>query len=138
MVNILSWNVRGLNGPNKQREVQILCNNQKMNLIGLLETKIKRDNIDEIASKMFVGWKFDTNLDNHYNGRIWVTWRPNYYRVNTLMKITQLITCEAMCLPLQISFEISYVYDFNTMEERKELWKFWCNKAKCVGNCGWC
>ncbi|KAH0685006.1 hypothetical protein KY289_022758 [Solanum tuberosum] len=29
MVNLLSWNVRGLNGSNKQKEVKILCNEEK-------------------------------------------------------------------------------------------------------------
>lgn len=79
MVNLLCWNVRGLNGPNKQKEVKLICNNEKVGMIGLLETKIKINKFDQIASNMFGGWLNINNLGAHYNGRIWVTWRPDYY-----------------------------------------------------------
>lgn len=55
MDNILSWNVRGLHGPNKQKEVKLLSNEERVRLIGLLETTIKRNNIGSIAEKMFGG-----------------------------------------------------------------------------------
>lgn len=42
MINILCWKVRGLNSPNKHREVKILCNEVKAEIVGLLETKIKK------------------------------------------------------------------------------------------------
>ncbi|XP_070015032.1 uncharacterized protein [Nicotiana sylvestris] len=57
MVNILSWNVRGLNTPNKQKETKLLCNDEKVGMIGLLETKIKKDRIEQIAGKLFSGWQ---------------------------------------------------------------------------------
>lgn len=41
MDNILCWNVRGLNAPNKQNEVKLLCNKENIGLAGLLETKVK-------------------------------------------------------------------------------------------------
>ncbi|KAK4718398.1 hypothetical protein R3W88_016736 [Solanum pinnatisectum] len=67
--------------------------------------------------------QYTTNLENYYNIRIWLTWRHNYYQVNPISKTTQQITCEVMFLPLQIAFEISYVYVFNSREDRKELWE---------------
>ncbi|KAM3237405.1 hypothetical protein P3L10_012434 [Capsicum annuum] len=94
MINLLSWNVRGLNAPNKQKEVQLLCNEENMCLIGLLETKIKREKIDSLAVNMFACWSYVTNLEEHYNGRICLTWRPDYYRVSTISKNAQQITCE--------------------------------------------
>lgn len=53
IVNLLSWNVRGLNAPNMQKEVKLLCNEEKVSLIGLLETKIKSGNIEILAGSMF-------------------------------------------------------------------------------------
>ncbi|XP_009594786.2 uncharacterized protein [Nicotiana tomentosiformis] len=41
MVNCLAWNVRGLNAPNKQREVKLLCNKVRAGLICLLVTNLK-------------------------------------------------------------------------------------------------
>lgn len=123
MVNLLSWNVRGPNTPTKQKEVKLLCNEEEVSLIGLLETKIKSGRIEKLAENMFVGWQYITNLEYLYNGRIWITWRPDYYQVKPISKNAQQVTCEVMFIPLQISFEISYVYAFNNREERQELWE---------------
>ncbi|XP_060183185.1 uncharacterized protein LOC132613154 [Lycium barbarum] len=112
----------GLNGPNKQKEVQLLCNEENVGLIGLLETKIKKDKIQQIAEKMFGGWQSINNLDYHYNGRIWVNWKPEYYQVTPIKRTAQVITCEVKNIPQQMSFLLSFVYAFNTKDERKELW----------------
>lgn len=44
--SLLSWNDRGLNAPNKQKEVKLLCNMENVSLVGLLETKIKINKIE--------------------------------------------------------------------------------------------
>ncbi|XP_019233350.1 PREDICTED: uncharacterized protein LOC109213958 [Nicotiana attenuata] len=41
MVSLLAWNVRGINAPNKQKEVKLLCNEHNIGIVGLLETKVK-------------------------------------------------------------------------------------------------
>lgn len=56
MVNILGWNVRGRNGSNKQKEVKLLSNEEQVELIGLLETKIKINKIEKLVEKLFGGW----------------------------------------------------------------------------------
>ncbi|KAK4723752.1 hypothetical protein R3W88_026531 [Solanum pinnatisectum] len=103
MISLLRWNVRGLNGPNKQNEVKLLCNKQQLGLISLLKTKIKKNSRDKIVESIFGGWNHIHNLDTHYNGRIMVVWRPDY-------------------IPHKLSFIVSFVYAFNTREERNELW----------------
>ena len=45
--------MRGLNGLNKQKEVKLLCNENNVGLIGLLETKIKINRVPELARTMF-------------------------------------------------------------------------------------
>lgn len=83
MDSILCLNVRGLKSPNKQKEIKLICNNQSAGLIGLLENKVKSTRIERIAQSMFGGREYVTNLEDHYNGRIWMTWRPEFYQVNT-------------------------------------------------------
>jgi len=51
--NIVSWNIRGLNWSNKQEEVRSFFNNNKVGIIGLLETKVKIRNLDKIAGNAF-------------------------------------------------------------------------------------
>ncbi|XP_075086066.1 uncharacterized protein LOC142168811 [Nicotiana tabacum] len=89
----------------------------------MLEIKVKKEKKGQLADKIFAGWKFVTNLDYHYNGRIWITWRPDYYQIIPRQKTSQLITCEVLYVPLQLSFEVTYVYVFNIKEERKGLWE---------------
>ncbi|XP_060200824.1 uncharacterized protein LOC132629104 [Lycium barbarum] len=64
-----------------------------------------------------------TNLDAHYNGRIWITWRPDYYRLVPVSITAQVVTCEVLYIPMQLKFVLSFVYAFNTKEERKTLWE---------------
>lgn len=73
MNNLICQNVRGLNGPNKQKKIKILCNKQDAGLIGLLETKVNANKIDKLATNMFSGWTIITNLDTYYDGRVWIT-----------------------------------------------------------------
>lgn len=65
MVNLLSWNVKGLNGPNKQEEVELPYNQERAGLIGLLETKLKRIRMDQMVESMSGGWKYIHNLEYH-------------------------------------------------------------------------
>lgn len=51
----MCWNVRGMNSPNKQKEIKLLCNAGNIGLVGLLETKVKVDIIDQLANKLFSG-----------------------------------------------------------------------------------
>jgi len=69
MDNILFWNVRGLNGPNKKKEVQLLCNREAVGLVGLAKTKNKKTLTGlkgQLVVYYFISW-----LTNHYTGRIW-------------------------------------------------------------------
>ena len=41
MDSILSWNVRGMNAPNKQEDIRIFLQQQQVGMIGFLEAKVK-------------------------------------------------------------------------------------------------
>lgn len=70
-------NVRGLNKPQKQREVQMLfMHNSQVEMVGLLETRIKRTKAQKASLNLCRGWSFVTNLDKHPGGRIWLLWKP--------------------------------------------------------------
>jgi hypothetical protein len=45
-MNILIWNVRGLNHPSKQREVKSMIRKNKIGLICLIETRVKEAKAD--------------------------------------------------------------------------------------------
>ena len=52
MDRILSWNVRGMNSPNKQEDIQIFLHQQQVGLVGFLKTKIKEQNIDSVMGRI--------------------------------------------------------------------------------------
>ena len=52
MDSILSWNVRGMNNPNKQDDIKIFLQQQQAWLVGFLETKIKAQNIALVMGRI--------------------------------------------------------------------------------------
>ena len=113
MDNIISWNIRGLNDPNKQEDVSIFLKKQKVGLIGLRETKVRRHNEDRVASTLFRGWQWKTNGSCCLKGRIWVAWRPKQYNVSILKITEQLICYQVTQLAGQKKFFLTYVYGYN-------------------------
>ena len=81
MDNILSWNIRGLNWPNKQEDLRSFLHINKVSLIGLMETKIKMENDNKIAARAFPGWKWENNSTPHIKGRLRIAWQPRLYEV---------------------------------------------------------
>ncbi|KAH0773570.1 hypothetical protein KY290_010707 [Solanum tuberosum] len=77
-----------------------------------------------MASKLFGGWGYITNLADHYNGRVWVTWRPDWFKVTLISSNPQAITCEVENVALQREFIFTIVHAFNTREERRSLWSY--------------
>lgn len=65
-----------------------------------METKIKSNKFDSIANKMFSGWNNINNRRKHYNGRIWISWRPDYYTIQLKMSTAQGITYEIQVRPV--------------------------------------
>lgn len=117
----------GLNGPTKQKEVKILCNDLNVGLIDLLETRIKYNKVEEVVNKIFGGWQFHSNHASHYNGRILILWRSDYYKLTVLSENAQAITCAAIFVPLQMELLATFVYPYNLREERRELWEYICH-----------
>ena len=93
MANFSSWNIRGLNWPNKQEDVKLFLQLNNIGLIGLLETKVKSQKVSKIAKNIFRGWEWANNF-NISNGRIWVAWKPSLYRVTIQEKSDQFIQCK--------------------------------------------
>jgi len=91
MTNMVRWNVRGLNWPNKQEDVKLFLHTNKVGLVGLLETKVKPPTVDHIASKIFMGWKWQHNFYLKPKGRIWVAWKPAAYHLEVLQVTEQMV-----------------------------------------------
>ena len=60
-MSILAWNVRGLNGPKRWSDVFNVINNNRPAVVGLLETKIHKNNMVKFDYLIPQFW---TKIDN--------------------------------------------------------------------------
>lgn len=67
---VLCWNVRGLNSTKKQLEVKNYVHKTAAGVIGLLETKVREQNLGKLFQRMFSGWCFKSNPRMNYRGII--------------------------------------------------------------------
>jgi exonuclease III len=115
---IYSWNIRGLNNPLKQHEVVSLMKKQKMDICGLLETKLLPSKVSSLHKFRLRHWQFFSNADVAHTARIVVFWNPNTVQVDLLASSPQAIHLSVTCLISQISFMVTFVYGFNTISAR--------------------
>lgn len=110
MDSIVSWNIRGLNWLNKQDDVKFFLYNNKVGMIGLLETKVKVQNVERVVAKVFSGRKWHQNFTPSIKGCIWIGWKPNSYEILVLKQLDQLIHCHAAQISTNKRFYITFVY----------------------------
>jgi len=87
MTNILAWNIRGLNSPNKQEDIKGFLHKQKVGLVVLLETKVHKKHIEEVTQRLFSRWQWFTNVEHNPKVRILVAWKEQTYRVRIIQVI---------------------------------------------------
>ena len=69
---ISSWNIRGLNFPIKQKEITRFISHNQIDVIGIIETKVRMPNQAKIQSNFMPQWKFVKNSEPYIVDRIWV------------------------------------------------------------------
>ncbi|XP_062103512.1 uncharacterized protein LOC133814586 [Humulus lupulus] len=118
-INIMSWNVRGMNKVNKQKSILDVCRLNKVGIGALLETKIKGVKLKEVMNTMFYGWEFYSS--KVVEGRILVIWNAKMVQLEVLQESDQLLHCQDR-LHNQNFFCITFVYGSNNLEMRRCLW----------------
>lgn len=121
MTTFCSYNIHGLN--KKVAPIKEFTLNNKLSLIGLLETRVQ-ENVAKITShELSPHFKWLYNYDHHLGGRIWIGWSPDFWSVDVLSSSTQHITCVVMLILDNVNFFVSFVYGLNTVLERRKLWE---------------
>lgn len=136
MIDFRSFNVRGLN--NKCSFVKNFLLSHKLSLFGLLETRVNKDVAKILASDILPNnfrWHF--NYDSHPGGRIWVGWNPSVWNLQLLASSSQHITCTIFMHNNPTPFVISFIYGFNTIQERRVLWSDLAGVSQLAGDLPW-
>ena len=76
-MKITCWNVRGLNKPEKCRELNRIIKSAACDIVILVETKIKQSRVQAQKNLIWPDAELFTNDSNETFGRIWVLWHPN-------------------------------------------------------------
>lgn len=72
MANLGAWNIKGLNWPLKQKEVKLFIGSNKIDVMVILEMKVKKINMDSVKGNVFGNWEFVHSNNINFHGRIWV------------------------------------------------------------------
>ncbi|XP_074305114.1 uncharacterized protein LOC141640053 [Silene latifolia] len=121
-MKIATWNIRGFNEPLKQAEVKNFIRTNHIDLLGILETRVKIKNVKKIHNQYFNNYEIFTNYKSHYNGRIWCIWDPVTIQVEELHQDAQHIFCKVKHFATGNVVWVSVVYGFNTGDARYDLW----------------
>ena len=133
-MNLLLWNVRGFNNPLKQKGVMGRIKEHNIQVVCLLETRVKEIKSQSIIDKHFQGWSLIHNYLTAYNGRIWFLWKEQV-QVDLVALTDQCITCNISFGSFQ--FHLSAVYGLNDGVERRRLWDHLCNLNSALSQKPW-
>lgn len=135
IIDFCSYNVRGLNS--KVQFIRDFIKSNKINLIGLMETRVKKDIAKILSSEINRSFCWLDNYDYHFGGRIWIGFNKYFWDISVVAKSAQHITCKAFNKQSRVAFTISFIYGFNTGLARRGLWGELEHVSSIVGNSAW-
>ncbi|KAK6128535.1 hypothetical protein DH2020_037721 [Rehmannia glutinosa] len=94
----------------------------KLDVIGVLETKLVEATLPKFIRTWFDGWKYTCNFHTHPNGRILVLWNPTTVILEELDISPQVIHCSITGKVSSVSLLASFIYGYHTVGSRKPLW----------------
>ncbi|XP_074298283.1 uncharacterized protein LOC141629131 [Silene latifolia] len=127
---IATWNIRGFNKAIKHSEVSHFLRENKVDMLGLLETRVKENRAQKILKRNFRTYKAFCNYNKHHNGRIWILWNPATTKVDILEEHSQVVHCKVLHHATGRNFYCSIVYGSNNADTRKRLW----NSMECFAS----
>ncbi|XP_075087832.1 uncharacterized protein LOC142169811 [Nicotiana tabacum] len=122
-MNIVSWNIRGLNKVYKQREIKQYLRDNKVVLIAIIEDKVKQPMAEKTIQKISRNWKWTDNYVASNRGRIWILWDPGVLDFAIHSCSEQLITGKIIIHQSHKEFWMTVVYGLHTIEHIKAMWE---------------
>ncbi|XP_060965582.1 uncharacterized protein LOC133034505 [Cannabis sativa] len=135
MDKLLCWNVRGANNQQKQRLIKQFISLQKVDFVGLLETRVKARKLGVLYSNIFDGWCFSSNIAWHKGGKIVIAWNPSRFIVDIIRCTSQFMHLKISTVDGMFDSFVTVVYASNSRMERKKLWEDICGLNTCEK---WC
>ena len=125
MLNIGCWNIRGLNGFQKQKNVSEWIRKNNLSMYSLVETKMHETNMKKWQHDMAMNkWQFFSNGSTTDTARIIVGWDKGVFDVVTMNISPQWVTCRVHSVVHGFDFTASFFYGHNTPVARQEMWEY--------------
>ncbi|KAL2235482.1 UNVERIFIED_CONTAM: hypothetical protein Sindi_1280400 [Sesamum indicum] len=121
MLNAAIWNVRGLNKKDHQLAVKDIFAEFRLLFLGLLETRVRINNVAAIQSFLIPHWKWFVDY-GFVGNRVWIAWDDNFLDVDVVECGTQFIHCLVNIRSLHESVAITVIYRATEVTDRRELW----------------
>lgn len=115
---VSTWNIRGLNKPLKQKEIRAYLLKNKVDICGILETRVKKGNSKNIFRRIACDWDYCFNNEHAYNGRIWMIWKKDI-DVHIIDKGSDFIHCKVT--RGDIKTVLTVIYGSNDLHQREDL-----------------
>ncbi|KAK9706032.1 hypothetical protein RND81_07G100500 [Saponaria officinalis] len=122
LMRIATWNIRGFNDALKHQEVRQLLDDNKIDIFGLIETRVKEPNANKIFRIHFPDFSFLNNYSTHYNGRIWFMYKPSTITVLSSVSHGQFIHYKVLHHATQVTLDVTVSYGCNAAGDRITLW----------------
>jgi hypothetical protein len=138
MINLASWNIRGLNRPLKQKEVQFFMRENLVNFCAILESRVDVKILFKICVNIFRAWEWTSNGGLCSKGtRIIVGWDPNLMQVMVLFQSNQVMHLQIIIKSNKNVIFCSIIYADNYYGQRKILWDDLVRHKSVVKDAAW-
>jgi len=117
-MKITSWNVRGLNTPNKRCLLRHFLESTYSDLWLIQETKLSQKEREKFCKKL-KRWKSSRVNSNGASRDLITLWRPQDILVEEVAKSIFGITCKVLCLASNLCFLLINIYGPNSYLEKK-------------------
>ncbi|XP_074305683.1 uncharacterized protein LOC141640904 [Silene latifolia] len=114
-------------------EVLNFLKTNKIDVLGLLETRVKINKSTRLLRTKFGRFHHFCNYNSHYNGRIWLLWDSSTTLVTIIQAHAQFIHCHIHHLITSRKFHLFVVYGSNSASVRSDLWSRLSSLAAQVG-----
>ncbi|KAL0294970.1 UNVERIFIED_CONTAM: hypothetical protein Sradi_6858100 [Sesamum radiatum] len=131
------WNVRGLNSVAHQHAVGHLVREKGIQFLGLLETRVRRGNIQSVRAGLLPSWSwFDDYTEP--GGQIWLAWNAVEIGVEVLLVAGQFIHCRLLNKRTSTTCLTTVVYGECDLVRRRLLWEELRNISAATADVPWC
>lgn len=108
-MKISSWNIRGLNDPIKQHEVRQFLMQNHIDIITIVEVKVRLNKVEKVAKNTFPRWKVVHNTGIEVIPRKWCRWNAEKFKGTVVADDRHCLILEMTIKNTQQQFVLSVV-----------------------------